>query len=385
MITLYTGVPGSGKSYKMVHDLAAFVEKQPEVPIVSNIRNLKLGHEDFDNLLNELFPGEKLSQQIERFFDYDHQKELSNKFGGPIMYVLDECQLYFPRRAGLPKTESYLQRHRHLGHYLFLATQSARLINSNFIPLIETEIHAARRTISFMGEIHYKEKSPQSRQITNSFSIRPKKKIFELYQSFEAAEINRPKPVLLKYFIIPLLFSPLLYVFYDKYLRVPVKEEKRIERSVPDQSAPKSADPKLKQELELLQLEIVKLQEQINNTERVFLPVVAAGDRKITIDPDTRAVVDLGKIKHRVTCVNGGLTCYFDRPVNSGVKIAAGESSSVYPGQATSYIPYQSMPYQDAIPRPQTGTGFSTPFPVDLIPSPEKIKSGPITIGRQPE
>jgi len=333
MIVLYTGVPGSGKSYKMVHDLAAFLQKNPDINIISNIRNLKIGHTNFDDFLDELFPGVKLTQQVEKFFSYEHQVKLNERFGGPIMYVLDECQLFFPRRTSLPETEAYLQRHRHLGHYIYLATQAARLINSNFVPLIETEFHAARRTISFFGEIHYKEKSPQSNHIVGKQTLRPKKEIFDLYQSFEAAEIKKPKPALYRYFILPLLLAPLFYVFYDQYLKVPQKEESRIEST--SLSPPPEAD-KFKRQIDYLRSELsaaqakvdgltvenARLRDTLDQKVRVFLPVVQQGNKKLTVDPEMGAITEPSKIKgHKVICINNETTCYYDKPVYGGVQL----------------------------------------------------------------
>ena len=335
MIVLYTGTPGAGKSYKMVHDLAAFLEKNPEINVISNIRNLRIGHTNFDDYLDELFPKMKLSQQVESFFDYEHQAQLNEKFSGPIMYVLDECQLYFPRRTSLPQTEAYLQRHRHLGHYIFLATQAVRLINSNFVPLIETEYHAARRTISFFGEIHYKEKSPQSNHIVGKMTLRPKKEIFQLYQSFDAAEIRKPRPALFKFFLLPLLFLPLFYVFYNKYLTVPQKDEPlsapvqtRAEPSLEIDRMKRQSDY-LRSELSALQakvegltIENARLRDSMEQKVRVFLPVVQQGGRKLTVDPETGAITEPGKIKgHKVVCINNGVTCYYDKPVNGGLRI----------------------------------------------------------------
>ena len=336
MIVLYTGVPGSGKSYKMVHDLASFLEKNPDINVISNIRNLKIGHTNFDDYLLELFPGIKLSQQVEKFFNYEHQEKLNEKFGGPIMYVLDECQLYFPRRTSLTETEAYLQRHRHLGHYIYMATQAIRLVNSNFIPLIETEFHAARRTISFFGEIHYKEKSPQSNHIVGKMTLRPKQEIFDLYQSFEAAEIKKPRPALFKFFLLPLLLTPLFYVFYDKYLKVPVKEERRIESL---SAVPSPEIDKLKRQTDFLRSELsatqakvesltienARLRDNLEQKVRVFLPVVQQGNKKLTVDPETGAVIEPSKIKgHKVTCISNGndiTTCYYDKPVYGGVQL----------------------------------------------------------------
>ena len=319
----------------MVHDLAAFLQKNSEINIISNIRNLKLGHTNFDDFLDELFPNQKLSQQVEKFFSYDHQVKLNERFGGPIMYVLDECQLYFPRRTSLPETEAYLQRHRHLGHYIYLATQAVRLINSNFVPLIETEFHAARRTISFFGEIHYKEKNPQSNHIVNKLTLRPKKEIFDLYQSFEAAEIKKPKPALFRYFLLPLLLAPLFYVFYDKYLKVPQKKETRIESTSSAPSAPPEAD-KLKRQIDYLRSELsasqarvegltvenANLRSTLDQKVRVFLPVVQQGNKKLTVDPETGAVTEPSKIKgHKVTCINNETTCFYDKPIQGGVQL----------------------------------------------------------------
>jgi hypothetical protein len=305
MISLYSGVPGSGKTYKMVHDLAAFLEKNPDITIISNIRDLRLGHTDFENFLDELFPGHKLAQQIEMFFDYDHQQKLNEKFGGPVMYVLDECQLYFPRRMSLPKTEAYLQRHRHLGHFIYLASQSSRLVNSSFIPLIETEYHAARRTISFLGEIHYKEKSPQSNQIIRSITVRPKKKILD------AAVIASPNT--------------------DKLLR----ERDKLLADV----------SRLTDRMSILDIENEQMRFKLEEKERVFLPVVLVGCKKMTIYPDTSAYVELKKIKRRVTCVGDeGLKCYFDREVNGAIRVYGSNDYSSSLRNSNSFLSPPQIP-----------------------------------------
>ncbi|UQZ87737.1 hypothetical protein C4J81_00370 [Deltaproteobacteria bacterium Smac51] len=332
MIYLYTGVPGSGKSYKMVYDLSVFLEKNPDVSVISNIRELRLGHTDFEEFLDELFSGQKRPQQVENFFDYEHQQKLNEKFGGPIMYVLDECQLYFPRRMGLPKTEAYLQRHRHLGHFIYLASQSSKLVNSNFIPLIETEYHAARRTISFMGEIHYKEKSPQSNQIIRNITLRPKQKIFDLYKSFETAEIKKPKPVLFKFFLVPLLFTPFLYLFYANYLRVPEKSESaqvesssarpvEVDRLTHERDKLRAEVSRLNERISLMSNDNEKMRETLEQKVRVFLPVVQVGNKKLTVDPETGAIVDTKQIKgHKVVCMKD-IHCYYDKPLYGGVQL----------------------------------------------------------------
>ena len=384
MIQLYTGVPGAGKSYKMVADLDAFLAKNPDVNLVSNIHNLQLPHEDFDTLMTDSFPGAGLTvtQRIERFFDYDFQAGLSKDFGGPIMYVIDECQLYFPRRTSLPVTEAYLQRHRHLGHYLYLATQSSKLLNSNIVALIEIEYYAGRRSVSFLGEFHYRAKSPQSCMVIKNFTVFPKKRIFGLYKSFDNEEISKPKKEMWRK---TWPFAALLVVGFF-FLRHFLDFEGRAERMTgiprahaeevatvasppPMMSVRPRSDPEAQQKIAELRGEVERLRNEMNNTERVFLTVVKQGKRRLVIDPDTQAIVDLRKIKHRVFCGEDGLGCYYDRPVNSGVKPAQTPTLNANPyGKPLSRMPvYSSPPPVKA----ERQTGFSTPFKPEEIPAPE--------------
>jgi hypothetical protein len=371
MIYLYTGVPGSGKTYKMVADLSAFLDKNPDIAIISNIRDLRLGHTDFENFLDELFPGQKLPYQVEAFFDYEHQQKLNEKFGGPIMYVLDECQLYFPRRMGLPKTEAYLQRHRHLGHFIYLASQSSRLVNSSFIPLIETEYHAARRTISFMGEIHYKEKSPQSNQIIRSISMRPKKKIFDLYKSFETAEIKKPKPVLFKFFLFPLLLSPFCYYFYTHYLTVPEQEAAAVsapaapetDMLVYERDQLRGENSRLNERMNMIMMENDRMSQIIEEKVRVFLPVVVVSGKKLTVDPESDAVVELKDIKGRRVVCEKEIHCYYDKNINTGVQLLS--ERQPYMGGTSINLGAPSAP------APAGRGNFIHP---ELVPEPERVR-----------
>jgi len=342
MITLYTGVPGAGKTYKMVADLDAFIADYeskatdangPPLTVITNIRELKLPHVDFDELIMERFPDKslKVTERIERFFDYDYQKGLNDHFGGPLMYLIDECQTFFPKRTSLPNTEAYLQRHRHLGHNIYLATQAIRQVNGNVICLVELEYFAAPRTKSLFGEFRYHVKTPQSRDVITVKNIRPQKRVFELYKSFDAKEIQKPKKLLLRKLWPVLLVPVAMFLFYRGFHRIGGRPSPEPVRSAvtAQTSAPTASTPALTGSSEETRAKMIALQQQVNDlqkrlyeVERVFLMVVKQGDRKITIDPDTQAVVEITKVKHKVTCVNDGLTCYFDRPVNSAVKVA---------------------------------------------------------------
>ncbi len=377
MIQLYSGVPGAGKTYKMVADLDAFLKKEPDINLVSNIRELKLPHLNFDDMLMEYFPDKALTipERIERFFQYEFQQQLNGEFGGPVMYVLDECQLYFPRRTSLPNTEAYLQRHRHLGHYLYLATQSSKLINSNIVALIEIEYYAVRRSISLFGEMHYRKKSPQSNQIIDTKVIRPNKKIFKLYKSFEADEITKPKRSVLKKMWPLILVLIGGVVFYNRFFNV----EKRVARFTGrpvQQSAPASSAAPAGTAMvpagqnDSQQKEIETLRSRLEEKERVFLPVVLVSGKKMTIDPETNAYVEVKKIKHRVTCGGDeGLNCYFDRPVEEAIRVAGSNS------YGSPYPPASSLGYGNGFsPAAKVQSGGTGSFvEPGLVPGPDAL------------
>jgi hypothetical protein len=258
------------------------------------------------------------------------------------------------------------------------------------LPLIEIEYHAASRTVSFFGEIHYKEKSPQSKDVIRNIRVKPKKAIFDLYQSFETAEIKKPKPALYKFFVLPFLFLPIFYLFYDKYLHVPAKEQTQSTSSVPASEELR----KYKNEAAILRYENITLKGHVEeliaeNTllkqaqelkERVFLPVVYYEGKKLSIDPETQAVVEVETIarlhNRQLTCVNDGLTCYYDRPVDSAVRIADVYSAGVLPyGQSAAPVDRDVFinTLRDIV-RPASVKQSAGSFvDVDLVPAPERL------------
>jgi len=63
--------------------------------------------------------------------------------------------------------------------------------------------------------------------------------------------------------------------------------------------------------------------------ERVFLTLVEVGDKRLTVDPDTQAVIDLRFLKHRISCLNNGLTCYFDRLATAASRLLITQAGAV--------------------------------------------------------
>ncbi len=398
MIQVYTGVPGAGKSYKMVLDLKEYLEKVEKknakasdpsevqnFTVIANIRGLnndKLPHINFDEYIMECFPQPdmKMADRVEQFFSYEYQKALNEKFGGPILYVIDECQLYFPRGSKLPRTEAYFQRHRHLGHYVFLATQTlSRSVNANLVALIEIEYTAVRRSFSFMGEFRYQCRTPGVKESFNTLMVRPKQEIFDLYTSFEAAEIKKPRKELMRKLMIPLLIFPICgYLFFDgamnkdRYIET-MTGKKPTQSSQPSAAASNagSGQPIDQSQLNQSQAELNALRAKLEEKERVFLSVVLVGGKKMTIDPETNAYVEVKTIKHRVICSGDeGLNCYFDRQVNTAVRVAGANGyGSPYPPSSPSFSHSNSL----SAPPKTSSVGQGSFVDSDLVPEPDVV------------
>lgn len=126
MITLITGLPGSGKSLFAVRELVKNSKSEDIRPAFADIDGL-----DYDRL--RAFPLE----------DATAWHELPD---GSII-VMDECQRVFPPRSNgskVPPHVSMLETHRHHGHDLYLITQAPRLLDYHVRSLVGRHIHITR-------------------------------------------------------------------------------------------------------------------------------------------------------------------------------------------------------------------------------------------------
>lgn len=151
MILLYTGTPGSGKSYHATRDIYDAVRFK-KIPVVANYGLNLEGVED-----------------AERYFNYVQNSELNPDFlvafaddywGGHefreegILCVVDECQLLWNSRTwddrarGEKYAESmrmkwleFFSQHRKYGYKIILIAQDDCMIDKQFRVLLEYEVN----------------------------------------------------------------------------------------------------------------------------------------------------------------------------------------------------------------------------------------------------
>ncbi len=137
-IWLYTGTPGSGKSYHAARDIVGRLRKGGALianfPVNEQaVRRCKSKVEYWDN--SELSAERLVAYALEH---HEIGKE------GQCLVVIDECQIIFNcRDFGRKDRNAWVQlfaQHRKLGFNFILITQQDRMIDKQIRGLIETEV-----------------------------------------------------------------------------------------------------------------------------------------------------------------------------------------------------------------------------------------------------
>lgn len=310
MITLITGVPGSGKTLSVVSDLAKKVKKE------------WAGRKIFTHGIPELtIPTEKIPEG-HTINDMNVWLQYPENNGSVV--IIDEAQNIFPPRSSGSKTPElveWLHVHRHSGVDIILITQMPGRIDKQVRDLVGAHyhIHKTPLGVSMRYFWDYCENSPKS----GMKNARPEvykfdKKAFGLYKSAEIhTKVKTPKSRVL--WVIPLalvVFGFTAYMGYSLLSGLGSSEKADSENSsvssvveVPSDDLKKSVKDKSAMAGQEIGGQIAPSQNK-NLTEEMLKPKI---DGLVESKPLYDNVRQVKQLEYPVACISGGksgCSCY---------------------------------------------------------------------------
>lgn len=138
MIYLYTGTPGSGKSYHAAEVIDRALRRK--IPVLANFEvnlNPKKHKGDFVYIPTLELSPERFKQYAAEHFSSSRRDEHQG------IIIIDEAQIPFNSRDGLNKSRmkwiEFFSQHRHYFYDIILITQMDRMIDRQVRALVETE------------------------------------------------------------------------------------------------------------------------------------------------------------------------------------------------------------------------------------------------------
>ncbi len=219
MIRIFQGVPGSGKTYAMVHYLKRYAEwdgfyrewvLRDGVVVISNIEGLRIPCLSLDRLIAEL-------GNIREVFSEGFVKTLWDKGYKKIIFAVDEAQRFFDRKFYDRDVFFFFQYHRHWGVDILLATQDVSTLPKEIRVLAEFLIRAEQRSLT-LKSFKYKFYSPDGNTHLFNQTLAKDERVFAMYKSFHVEEIDKPPNVLIRQLVIPSLAFLLILFFAYLYV-----------------------------------------------------------------------------------------------------------------------------------------------------------------------
>lgn len=310
MITLITGVPGSGKTLSVVSDLAKKVKKQ------------WADRKIFTHGIPELtIPTEKIPEG-HSINDMNVWLQYPENNGSVV--IIDEAQNIFPPRSSGSKTPElveWLHVHRHSGVDIILITQMPGRIDKQVRDLVGAHYHIHKTPLGVRMRYFwdYCENSPKS----GMKNARPEvykfdKKAFGLYKSAEIhTKVKTPKSRVL--WVIPvalIVFGFTAYMGYSLLSGLGSSEKADSENSsvssvvgVPSDDLKKSIKDKSVVAGQEIGGQIAPSQNK-NLTEEMLKPKI---DGLVESKPLYDSIRQVKQLEYPVACISGGksgCSCY---------------------------------------------------------------------------
>jgi hypothetical protein len=222
MQALTAGVPGTGKTYFMVHYLKKHFHYDEffrefsiasNVLIITNIAELKFYGSSCWNIESPEILGNPMEgiagkYTREEFFTVANMEKIMLKTGKKnIILVLDEIQRehYFPLGYKNADVLYLFAYHRHIGMDILLGTQDAALISRGVLAQCEYIANGTLRSKKIFGAMSYKFTDNRG-NFMYSKTLRTDKAVFNAYQSASVEEVHKPKNAVMHWIVVVVVF-----------------------------------------------------------------------------------------------------------------------------------------------------------------------------------
>jgi zona occludens toxin len=247
MISVVYGVPGSGKTYYAVHWIKKkaltegdiFLRVRSDVILITNLK-LNLDATDGYIFIEDI-------KGFAKYMDVDFWKaNLHYVQGKRIVFVIDECQLFFYHYKDDPKVLFFLQYHRHLSVDILLITQTPKSLPAKVFELSEFLIEAVPKSVNPFGfrAFRYRVLHPFDRDVVlRRFHLAFDPVLFYLYSDMiykhEEGE-EKPRNAFTRYYVLVasflLLTVFLMFSFFSHFSSSASLPSQVKSQSVPSQS-----------------------------------------------------------------------------------------------------------------------------------------------------
>lgn len=219
-ITLFSGIPRSGKSYKMVAEAWKLKDSHFIIHNIVGFKNEVLNGFGFDWVLyiNGENP-DKLIIDPDIFFSKDFQVELSKiikeKYNRPMLVIIDEAHEWFDVHKKAIKM--WLSYHGHLNQQIYLVAHASSNIPKVYRSFVEVEYRAKSSSFLFIPGFFFYNRILGG---VRSGYIKEKKdqKIFALYKSSDIEETRKKKSWYVPMLIGFIILGFLVFVLAPKYI-----------------------------------------------------------------------------------------------------------------------------------------------------------------------
>lgn len=180
MITLFSGIPGSGKTYLMVSNLDAVKDKYFVIHNIDGLKKDYLGQYGCD--FREYCEREKMDvvDFLSKDFQIQFAEAVWEKYERRCLVIVDEAHEWFHRnRIALVMWLSY---HRHINQTIWLVAHRSTNIPAVYRSYIELEYRAKSSSLIFLPMFFFYNRLSNGTAAGYTFA-RKRKKIFDLYKS----------------------------------------------------------------------------------------------------------------------------------------------------------------------------------------------------------